>query len=72
MLTESWVLHMDDTTMRKFPVGDHGELFDTALKHSYIASWRTPINIEIFEAYVFVKFTKILSHENLEPYGVIW
>ena len=55
-----------------FPFGDGGELFNTALKY---ASWRTPIpkGTKIFETNIFVirkalpKFTKILSHKNLEP-----
>ena len=58
-----------------FPFGDSGELFDIALKY---ASWRTPIaKVLKFSRLIFSwyarhkKFTKILSHENLEPYGIL-
>ena len=55
--------------------GDSRELFDTGLKYLNKLienTWRT----KIFKSKIFVihkvlpKFTKILSHEYLEPYGI--
>ena len=56
-----------------FAFGDGRELFDTSLKYYKLLenTWRK----KIFETNIFMihevllKFTKILSHEYLEPYG---
>ena len=58
---------------KSFPFGDIRELFNTALKYSQLENmW----NAKILEANIFMihkalmKFTKILFHKNLEPYGM--
>ena len=68
-----------DGTMQlqeSFPFGDDRKLFDSTLK--YIHSRKTSLwSNKIFKANIFVIhkvlpiFTKILSHGNLEPYGIL-
>ena len=58
-----------------FPFGDSRELFNTGLKYLNKLTENTG-RTNIFESNIFMihkvlpKFTKILSHEYLEPYGI--
>ena len=74
----SWfaaAIELDGTVQESFPFGDGRELFDISLKYLNKLTentWRT----KIYKSNIFVihkvlpKFTKILSHEYLEPYGM--
>ena len=72
----SWfgaTIELDGTVQERFPFGDGKELFNLCKAKDPVIEnkWRT----KIFKSNVFVihkvllKFTKILSHKYLEPYG---
>ena len=66
-------IELDRTVQGSFPFGDGRTLFNPCKATDPVIEniWRT----KIFECNIFVihkvlpKFTKILSHEYLEPYG---
>ena len=66
-------IELDEMVQGSFPFGDGRELFNMCKVTDPVLEniWRT----NIFESNIFVihkvlpKFTKILSHEYLEPYG---
>ena len=75
----SWfaaAIQLDGAVRESFPFGDGRELFDTGLKYLNKLTentWRTKIldsNIFVIHK-VLLKFTKMLSHKYLEPYGSI-
>ena len=60
----------DGTRCRHRSFGDSRKFFDSTLN---IHSSRTPsyTSIKIFEAIIFAKLIRILSHENLELYSIV-
>ena len=67
-------IELDGMVQERFPFGDGRELFNPCKAKDPVIEniWRT----KIFEPNIFVihkvlpKFTKILSHEYLEPYDI--